>query len=114
MDTDAREALKGLIRTYRTLESGVYYESRPENPLAAGIFDAAQEAGRRLSREERQATGHVADARLRHAKALVFLERLGIDRNNGRPRGRAFLDALRSSIGRRQPGAGRAGSLILP
>jgi len=28
-------------------------------------------------------------------KILVFLQRLALDRNNGRPRGRAFLDALR-------------------
>jgi hypothetical protein len=26
---------------------------------------------------------------------LVFLERVELDRNNGRPRGRAFLDLLR-------------------
>ena len=34
VDLDVREALDALIRTYRTLQSGVYYETRPDNPLA--------------------------------------------------------------------------------
>ena len=34
VDNDVREALEALIRTYRTLQSGVYYETRPSNPLA--------------------------------------------------------------------------------
>src|SRR5713226_4415033 len=33
VDSDVREALDALIRTYRTLESGLYYETKPENPL---------------------------------------------------------------------------------
>src|SRR5580692_6812072 len=34
VDSDAREALDALIRTQRTLQSGVYYETRPDNALA--------------------------------------------------------------------------------
>src|SRR2546421_11078915 len=37
IDFDVREALDALIRTYRTLQSGVYYETLPTNPIAAGI-----------------------------------------------------------------------------
>src|SRR5450432_4221802 len=40
VDQDIREALDAMIRTYRTLQSGVYYETRPENsrpPAAAGM-----------------------------------------------------------------------------
>src|ERR1019366_9023572 len=33
VDSDVLEALDGLIRTYRTLASGLYYESSPSNPL---------------------------------------------------------------------------------
>src|ERR1019366_814106 len=40
VDCDILEALDGLIRTYRTLESGVYYESRPNNPLAGSLYGA--------------------------------------------------------------------------
>src|ERR1039457_5817059 len=38
VDLDVREALEALIRTYRTLQNGVYYESVPENSLAANIY----------------------------------------------------------------------------
>jgi hypothetical protein len=115
VDTDARDALKGLIRTYRTLESGVYYESRPENILAAGIFDAAKEAVSGFQREERQDTGLARTRDSDVLKTLVFLERIEIDRNNGRPRGRAFLDALRGLYaGGDSPEPAASGSLILP
>ena len=40
VDSDVRDALQSLIRTYRTLQSGLYYETRPTNLLAAGIHDA--------------------------------------------------------------------------
>ena len=36
VDSDAREAMDALIRTYRTRESGLIYETRPQNPYAAG------------------------------------------------------------------------------
>ncbi|MGA3095951.1 MAG: hypothetical protein ABSF25_05810 [Bryobacteraceae bacterium] len=115
VDTDARDAVKGLIRTYRTLESGVYYASRPESILAAGIFDAAQEAVSGFQREERQDTGLTRTRDSDVLKALVFLERIGIDRNNGRPRGRAFIDALRQFYaGGDSPEPAASDSLILP
>jgi len=48
---------------------------------------------------------------------LVFLQRLALDRNNGRPRGRAFLDYLRDLLGDAggalQP-MPRTSSLIVP
>ena len=37
VDNDVREALEALVRTYRTLESGLIYETRPANLLAAGL-----------------------------------------------------------------------------
>ena len=46
---------------------------------------------------------------------LVFLQRLELDRNNGRRRGRAFLDALREFLpaGAANPPASSSSSLIL-
>jgi hypothetical protein len=37
VDSDVRDALESLIRTYRTLQSGLYYETRPTNLIAAGL-----------------------------------------------------------------------------
>ena len=44
IDNDVKEALDGLVRTYRTLGSGLYYESRPVNPIAAAMFDVYSSA----------------------------------------------------------------------
>ena len=91
-----REALEALIRTYRTLQSGVYYETRPQNPLAGAIYSAMQNAVAELRRMEQEGRGvaHTRDAQV--LGLLVFLQRLELDRNNGRRLGRAFIDFLRS------------------
>jgi hypothetical protein len=37
IDNDIREALASLVRTYVTLQSGIVYEARPDNPIAGRI-----------------------------------------------------------------------------
>jgi hypothetical protein len=117
VDLDVREALEGLIRTYRTLASGVYYESLPSNPLAGNIFRAIQNAIAAFRQREQQELGmsRTRDADL--LGVLVFLQRLEFDRNNGRPRGRAFLHSLLafySEAGGPESPAPRPSSVILP
>ena len=95
VDADVREALDSLIRTYRTLQSGLYYETRPDNPIAAGIHTKMQESVEALRKE---LAGKGA-TQLRDAEILgmfVFLQRIELHQNNGRVRGRAFIDYLRS------------------
>jgi hypothetical protein len=94
VDADVREALGSLIRTYRTLQSGLYYETRPANLYAAGIHQKLQEAIETLRKE----LGEKGATALRDAEILgilVFLERIELHQQNGRPRGRAFVDYLR-------------------
>src|SRR6202163_597889 len=97
VDSDVREALDSLIRTYRTLQSGLYYESRPNNLVAAAIHqkiqDAVQELRKQLS--EKGATT-IRDAEI--LGVLVFLERVGLHQSNGRLRGRSFIDYLRANF----------------
>jgi len=95
VDFDMREALDALIRTYRTLQSGVYYESRPNNPLAANICDVVQAGLTKFRKEEAERLGmtKTRDGDIRGL--LVFLQRFELDQNNGRRKGRAFIDALR-------------------
>ncbi len=96
VDLDAREALDALIRTYRTLEAGLIYETRPQNPYAAAIQQALQQSIEALRKQMAEESGM---HRLRDADVLgtlVFLQRLEMQHNNGRRRGRAFLDFLRS------------------
>jgi hypothetical protein len=115
VDYDVREALEGLIRTYRTLASGVYYESVPPNPLAAAIYHGVQNALASYREREQQELGM---SRTRDADILgilAFLQRVELDRNNGRRRGRAFLDSLRAFYSERDNSPAPApSSLILP
>jgi hypothetical protein len=96
VDGDAREALDALIRTYRTLESGLIYETRPQNPYAVAIQEALkgsiEELRKHITEESGMNTLRDADV----LGALVFLQRLELQHRNGRRRGRAFYDFLRA------------------
>ena len=95
VDFDVRDALAALIRTYRTLATGIHYETRPENRLAAVVYDALQDAVTAFRKRETE-IGGVSRTRDSHVLGLlVFFQHFEFDRNNGRRRGRAFLDALR-------------------
>ena len=111
VDSDVREALQSLIRTYRTLQSGLYYETRPTNPIAAGIHQRMQEAVEGLRKElaEKNAPP-IRDAEI--LGTLVFLERVELNQNNGRSRGRAFLDYLRAYFPQSRESAESASPLI--
>jgi hypothetical protein len=95
VDSDAREGLESLIKTYRTLEAGLIYETRPQNPYAAEIQEALKQSVDDLRKTMAEASGMET---LRDADvlgALVFLQRLELQHNNGRRRSRAFFDFLR-------------------
>ncbi|HUA21666.1 MAG TPA: hypothetical protein VMB25_23135 [Bryobacteraceae bacterium] len=111
VDSDVREALGSLIRTYRTLQSGLIYETRPSNLVADAIHRKIQEAVEALRRElaEKNATP-IRDAEI--LGTLVFLERVELHQNNGRPRGRAFVDYLRGHFPQSQTAPVSAPPLI--
>lgn len=113
VDYDVREALESLIRTYRTLESGLYYDSKPSNLMAAGIHERVQQGvdAFRKAAAERFGITTVRDAEV--LGVLVFLQRVEMRLNNGRKRGRAFIDFLRQQIEPVQAPA-RASSLLVP
>jgi hypothetical protein len=115
VDFDVREALESLIRTYRTLQSGIYYESLPTNPLASGVYAAVQSATAEFREQERQRLGMSKTRDADVLGLLVFLQRVEFDRNNGRRRGRAFLDFLQIFYSSPSaPAPGGSSSLILP
>jgi hypothetical protein len=114
VDNDVREALEALIRTYRTLQSGVYYETRPQNPLAGGVYAGMQNAVAELRRMEQEQRGVTRTRDAQVLGLLVFLQRLELDRNNGRRLGRAFLDFLRTFFAPQPGEEPAASSLIVP
>lgn len=93
-DADAIAALEALIQTHRT-QSGLVYETLAENSIAASVqrLFTASLADYQKVRAERE---HLATYRNAEILAiLVFLHRLGLQNQNGRPRGRMYLDLLR-------------------
>jgi hypothetical protein len=94
-DADCAEALAAMIRTRKTLESGLIYQTRPSNPFASSIQRNLEERIQKFREEAAQATGvhSIRDSQV--LGVLAFLERMQIQQNNGRKRGRAFLSFLR-------------------
>jgi hypothetical protein len=94
VDSDVREAIAAMIRTQQTLSSGLYYQSVPENTIAAQIFRALESAVADFRREETEKAGMTRTRDSDVLAILAFLERLEVDRANGRRKGRAFLGFL--------------------
>lgn len=121
IDADIRECLEALARTYKSLESGILYESVPNNVLAAGLYHHVNGSIRQLRERMRQQSGVTT---IRDADVLavfVFLARLAADYDNGRRRGRAFIDFLRNYFaentarrGQQEAERPRGSSIILP
>lgn len=94
VDRDVVNALEALIRTQRTLESGLVYQTRAADQVAAAIqtrVETALEDYQRI-RQEREGLAGYRTAEI--LGVLVFLLRLSARTVNGRPRGRAFIDYL--------------------
>ena len=111
IDGDVMTALEALVQTHRTLESGLMYETKPENVLAASVQRLFSNS---LSdyQKVREALSSVRNAEL--LAVLVFLHRIGQQNQNGRPRGRMFIDLLRHMMPDSGPGIEeRAPSIIL-
>ncbi|MCS7314686.1 MAG: hypothetical protein RMI94_03645 [Bryobacterales bacterium] len=115
VDSDVRDALDSLVRTYRTLETGLYYESLPANPLAGTIHRAVRQQLEERRRQIRQSHGMTPYRDADILGALVFLQRLHHISHNGRPRGRAFIHQLvRDWQRRREAARERSQGIILP
>jgi hypothetical protein len=113
IDNDVKTALDALIKTYRTMQTGLIYESRPNNPLAGAIFERFQAAVEEYRKRVAEHTGvqSVRDSEV--LGILAFLQRLEIQLNNGRRLGRAFVDHLRSSFPVQPSPAQQEPSIIL-
>ena len=98
IDNDVKTALEALVKTYRTRQSGLYYESRPENPIAAAVFARMQAAVEEFRKEAAERTGMQTVRDVDVLGILAFLQRLEIQFNNGRRLGRGFIDHLRVSF----------------
>jgi len=96
VDLDAREAIEALVKTYRTRQSGLIYETRPQNPYAAGVLERLVQSIEELRKSIAEDAGMQMLRDTDVLATLVFLQRLEIQHHNGRRRGRAFFDFLRT------------------
>jgi hypothetical protein len=111
IDNDVGEALASLIRTYVTLQSGIVYEARPDNLIAARIQADLRDRIREIEEVLRQNHSTLRDSDV--LGVLVFLQRLEMQKNNRRRKSRAFIDFLREFFPSEMPAA-EPSSLILP
>jgi hypothetical protein len=113
LDSDAREALDAAIQTQRTLEGGIYYETRPDSSFARTIVGAIQAGveGYRNGQADELGVARTTDADV--LKTLVFLLRLAKHRDNGRAKARGFLHLLARQFDMEKQ-APLAGGLIVP
>jgi hypothetical protein len=94
VDQDVREALDALVRTYKTLESGVYYQTVPASPIAAALAGGIQQMLQQFRQQETQRTGVTRTRDADVLGVLIFLLRMALDETNGRRLCKRFLHKL--------------------
>jgi hypothetical protein len=94
VDADMRDALASLVTSFKTASSGLIYEARPDNAIAAAVVGRFREELDKLSEElAEHAPGRpLPDKDL--LGVLVFWQRMEFQRSNGRRKGRAFIESL--------------------
>ncbi|MGH9453523.1 MAG: hypothetical protein ACRD2O_06090 [Terriglobia bacterium] len=114
VDSDAQTSIQALAEAYRTLSSGIYFERPPQYPVQRELYDRMKEAIEEFKKEEsRGATiSGIRDSGIRDV--LILMAQLAVIRSNGRPKGRALLDFLRSQFPREQFSKPSSRTIVLP
>ncbi len=113
VDSDALEAIEAMIQSQRTLQSGLYYERRPDNLIARAMQEGVQRALRNVE-EEANARGAPPIRPADNLQMLVFYQRVALNSNNGRRKCRAFLDFLRGGLALEPPPAEEPRLIVTP
>ena len=95
VDSDVLQVLNSLIQTHRTAESGLIYETRPDNLVAASLQSKFSEALKNYQAERQKRETVTPHSAIDMFKIIVFLHRMGQQNLNGRPKGRMYIDILR-------------------
>ena len=113
VDTDVQAALQTLAEAYRTRASGIIYEKPLDYALQRALYESLKAALEDLRKDEAQRAGMTTlrDSEVRDA--LIFLTQLSAVHANGRPKGRAYLDLIRSQFPKEEFKKA-ASSIVLP
>lgn len=93
IDLDVREALEGLIATWRARQSGLIFNAGIVNPIAIRIQEAVNARIADIDANLRKHNSLLRDGDV--LGVLAFLQRLELQKNNGRRKSRAYIDFLR-------------------
>lgn len=93
-DPEILTVLRALAESYRTLESGIYFERPPDEPVARALYVHLGQALQEFKRRDTQQSGFTTTKDSEIFRLLVFFLRVGVRESNGRPKARAFLDFL--------------------
>lgn len=99
VDSDVEAAYQALAETYLTLSSGILYEKPPDHRMQRELYDRLRKGVEDYKQEE--GPGLVAQTSVRDPDirdALILFTQITARRSNGRPKGRAFLDFIRSQF----------------
>jgi hypothetical protein len=93
VDNDVIEVLKALTATFKTLSSGIYYESLPDSPIRQSLFRRIKSLFDQLM----QPSERIDEPSLKLSEALDILDfiTLAAQANSSvRPKSRKYLDFL--------------------
>lgn len=99
VDPDVQAAYQALAETYRTLAKGIVYENPPVYPLRRELYAKLRKEVEEYKEQERpgfSAWISVRDSEIRDA--LILFAQVAVGKSNGRPKGRAFMDFIRSQF----------------
>ncbi len=94
LDGDVRESLDAALRNRKIRESGLVYEAKPDNRIAASILDVFEQRLIEFRKESEKWEGFPRIKDSDETKMLAFLKALEASHNNGRPKSRAFIHFL--------------------
>jgi len=114
VDTDVIAALRALAETYRTLSSGLYYEKPPDYLYQRELYNALKAEVEKFKQDETQKLGLATTRDSEIRDALIYLTQSAASRENGRSKGRAFLDLIRSQIPPEQSAKPASNIVLLP
>lgn len=98
VDADVQLALAALIRTHRTLETGLVYETRAGDSVAAAVQSLFERSLADFEKQRQEREGKTAYRNAEVLGVLAFLERSALANANGRRKGRAYIDWVRVQL----------------
>lgn len=99
VDGDIQAAATAAAEAFQTLASGIFYENPPAYHLQAELYGKLRKTVEEYKQEISAgfaAMQSVRDSEIRDF--LILFAQISFLRSNGRPKGRAFLDVMRSQF----------------